>query len=366
MPAVRERVKALIINRYLVRELLLPFFAVGGVLTVIFTTYSMTRFLDKAADGLLRVSEVLQLTALKSFIAQEVLLPVSLFVALVIALGRLYSDWEMTALRSFGFAERQVLFPIMSVALGFSLVVAAFSLIGRPWAYEYLYRLEVEAEATSELERIKPGRFYLYDDAARTVFIEELEVEDDEIRGLFVRSMIGDDLEIISAPSGTVREHVSDKNHRVDLRNAQVYRKSAEGTDFLGIFGELRIFVPVAAVQPVGYKPKSQNSFVLRESDAPIDQAEYQWRLSAPVSTILLALLAVLLGRSRPRQGRFARLTVAVIIYAVYFNVLGIGRTWVEQGSAATLWWVPVAFAVVIVLGYVPWARWFRRPRRLS
>ena len=73
-----------------------------------FTTYSMTRFLDKAADGLLRTSEVLQLTALKSVIAQEVLWPVSLYVALVIALGRLYSDWEMTALRSFGFAERQI------------------------------------------------------------------------------------------------------------------------------------------------------------------------------------------------------------------------------------------------------------------
>ena len=73
MPVVRERVRALIINRYLVRELLLPFIAVSGVLTIIFTTYSMTRFLDKAADGLLKTSEVLQLTALKSFIAQEVL-----------------------------------------------------------------------------------------------------------------------------------------------------------------------------------------------------------------------------------------------------------------------------------------------------
>ena len=80
----------------------------------------------------------------------------------------------------------------------------------------------------------------------------------------------------------------------------------------------------------------------------------------------LLALLAVLLGRSRPRQGRFARLTGAVVIYAVYFNVLGIGRTWVEQGTAVTLWWVPATFAVCIVLAYVPWARWLRRPRRAA
>jgi lipopolysaccharide export system permease protein len=335
----------------------LPFVAVGGVLTAIFTTYSMTRFLDKAADGLLRTSEVLQLTALKSVIAQEVLIPVSLFVALVIALGRLYSDWEMTALRSFGFAEQRILLPILSVAAALAVVVALFSLVGRPWAYDQLYRLEVEAEATSGLDRIKPGRFYFYDEDARTVFIEDVPVAGDQITGLFIRSLDGDDVEIISAPEGTVREFVTAESHELDLRNAQIYRRSNSGSDFLGLFKRLRILVPVGAVQPVGYKPKSQNSFVLRESDQPADQAEYQWRLSTPISTVLLALLAVPLGRSRPRQGRFARLTLAVIIYAVYFNVLGISRTWVEQGTALTLWWVPLTFAAAISLAYLPWPR---------
>ena len=99
---------------------------------------------------------------------------------------------------------------------------------------------------------------------------------------------------------------------------------------------------------------------MLRLSDAPIDQAEYQWRLSTPVSTMLLALLAVPLGRSRPRQGRFARLTGAVVIYAVYFNLLGIGRTWVEQGSIDAMWVVSSGFAVFVVAFYVPWHRVFK------
>lgn len=336
---------------------MLPFVAVGGVLTAIFTTYSMTRFLDKAADGLLRTSEVLQLTVLKTVIAQEVLIPVSLFVALVIALGRLYSDWEMTALRSFGFAEQRILLPIMAVAVLLAIVVALFSLVGRPWAYDQLYRLEVEAEATSDLDRIKPGRFYFYDEDARTVFIEEAPPGGDRISGLFIREVDGEDVETISAPLGTVREFVTDESHELDLRDAQIYRRSGSGTDFLGIFKRLRILVPVGAVQRVGYEPKAQNSFVLRESDASIDQAEYQWRLSTPLSTLLLALLAVPLARSQPRQGRFARLTLAVVIYAIYFNVLGISRTWVEQGSAASLWWVPLTFAIAIAFAYLPWPR---------
>ena len=344
----------------------MPFVAVGGVLTAIFTTYSMTRFLDKAADGLLRTSEVLQLTALKTVIAQEVLIPVSLFVALVIALGRLYSDWEMTALRSFGFAEHRILRPILAMALTLAVVVGFFSLVGRPWAYGQLYKLEVEAEATSDLDRIKPGRFYFYDGNARTVFIEDVATKGNRITGLFVRTFDEGDVEVISAPQGVVREFVTEDSHELDLRDAQIYKRSKTGPDFLGIFGRLRILVPVGAVQRVGYKPKAQNSFVLRESDAPADQAEYQWRWSTAVSTMLLALLAVPLGRSRPRQWRFARLTLAVIIYAVYFNALGIGRTWVEQGTSLTLWWVPMTFAAMIVLAYLPWARiasWLRVSR---
>ena len=335
----------------------MPFVAVGGVLTAIFTTYSMTRFLDKAADGLLKTSEVLQLTALKSIIAQEVLWPVSLFVALVIALGRLYSDWEMTALRSFGFAEYRILMPIVSLAAVMALIVGVFSFAGRPWAYEQLYLLEAQAEATSDLDRIKPGRFYLYDDDARAVFIEDVPASGDRVSGLFIRSREGDDIQLISAPGGVVREFATEDSHELTLRDAQVYKKSATGTDFLGIFNSFRMFVPVAAVQPLGYKPKSQSSLVLRVSQAPIDQAEYQWRLSTPVSTMLLALLAVPLGRSRPRQGRFARLTGAVVIYAVYFNLLGIGRTWVEQGSTDAMWVVSSGFALFVIAFYLPWHR---------
>jgi lipopolysaccharide export system permease protein len=334
-----------------------PFVAVGGVLTAIFTTYSMTRFLDKAADGLLQTSEVLQLTLLKSVIAQEVLWPVSLFVALVIAMGRLYSDWEMTALRSFGFAEYRILLPIVSLAMFLALIVGIFSFAGRPWAYERLYRLEAQAEATSDLDRIKSGRFYLYDDDARAVFIEQVRGSGDRVSGLFIRSREGDDIRLISAPNGVVREFATADSHELTLQDAQLFKKSAAGTDFLGVFDSFKMFVPIAAVQAPGYRPKSQSSLALRASGTPVDQAEYQWRLSTPVSTMLLALLAVPLGRSRPRQGRFARLTGAVVIYAIYFNLLGIGRTWVEQGSPDSMWWVSSGFALFVVAFYVPWHR---------
>ena len=92
----------MIIDRYLRREISMPFLAVSVVLAAIFVTYSLTRFLIDANAGLLRPSEVLQLTFLKSLISLEVLLPLSLYLSVLIGLGRLHSDSEIYAMRSSG------------------------------------------------------------------------------------------------------------------------------------------------------------------------------------------------------------------------------------------------------------------------
>jgi lipopolysaccharide export system permease protein len=115
--------------------------------------------------------------------------------------------------------------------------------------------------------------------------------------------------------------------------------------------------MPAGQPDPVGYKTKSSSTFELLESDNNDDKAELQWRISTPLSALLLALLAIPLSRSRPRQGRYARILGAMIIYAVYFNLLDVSRTWVEQGTASTIWWAPGALAALVALLYFPWRK---------
>jgi lipopolysaccharide export system permease protein len=90
---------------------------------------------------------------------------------------------------------------------------------------------------------------------------------------------------------------------------------------------------------------------VLRASTDPDDRAELAWRRAVPAMLITLALLAVPLARLRPRQGRFARIGVAVIAYFAYSNLLAAARVWIEKDepiAAFGLWWVhlmPIALA---------------------
>jgi lipopolysaccharide export system permease protein len=115
----------------------------------------------------------------------------------------------------------------------------------------------------------------------------------------------------------------------------------------------------------VGYKTKSTSTFDLRDSGGTEDLAEFQWRMSTPLSALLLTLLAIPLSRSKPRQGRYARILAAIVIYAVYFNLLDVGRTWVESGTSPGIWWVPMLLGLLVLVLYVPWLRFARKlPRR--
>jgi lipopolysaccharide export system permease protein len=74
--------------------------------------------------------------------------------------------------------------------------------------------------------------------------------------------------------------------------------------------------------------------------------------LSTPLSTILLALVGVPLSRSNPRRGKYAKLGVAIVIFAVYYQLFVIARTWVEKGRVDPLigiWWVPLLLAGLAV-----------------
>jgi lipopolysaccharide export system permease protein len=93
--------------------------------------------------------------------------------------------------------------------------------------------------------------------------------------------------------------------------------------------------------------------------------AEFQWRLSTPLATILLALIGVPLSRSSPRHGKYAKITTAVVIFAVYYNLSALTKKWVERGILDTLpgiWWIQLLLAgLLLVLLWQPTTGFHRR-----
>ena len=350
----------MIIDHYLRREISVPFLAVIGVLVSIFITYALTRFLMDVNAALLAPSDLFLLTMLKALISLEVLLPLSLYLAVLMGLGRLHSDSEVYAMRASGISEMRVLRPIIAVAALLAILIGLFSIFVRPWAYAESYAIKARVEAATEVDRVRGARFYNFEDSGRTVFVKTVSGKGRDLEEIFIRSGNGEDLQVITASSGQLAYLARPEHHQLILNNANVFRRTRDGPDLFAELGRFSLWLPAGQPDPVGYKTKSSSTFELMESENNDDKAELQWRTSTPLSALLLALLAIPLSRARPRQGRYARILGAMIVYAVYFNMLDVSRTWVEQGSARYIWWAPGLLALLVAILYIPWKKLFR------
>ena len=356
----------MIIDRYMMREVGLPFIAVSAVLLVIFMTYSLTYFLMDADAGLMQASEAIHLTALKSLISLELLLPLSFYFAVMLGMGRLYSDSEIYAMRSGGISEMRLMRPVILLAILLAAFTAFLSVYARPWAYQRSYEFRAAARAASDVDRIQPARFYHFNDSRRTVFIEHLSDNGKSVNGVFVRTRKGNDLTVITSVNGMLEYRARADHHRLTLFDAYVYKRVAKAPDMFAELGSFSIWLPIGEPEPVGYKTKASTTLDLITATDSMDSAEFQYRLSTPLSALLLALLAIPLSRGRPRQGRYARILLALIIYAVYTNFMDVSKTWVEQGRSPHIWWVPAIMAVIVGTPYVPWGKLYRKAKSAS
>ena len=116
-------------------------------------------------------------------------------------------------------------------------------------------------------------------------------------------------------------------------------------------FAEHGIPYRLPKLEPADPEPRQMPVTALLRSKDILEIAELQWRVGVPISTLLLGFLAVPLSRSRPREGRYGRLAIGLLVFIIYFNLLSAAKSWLEQGSVPPqigLWWV---HAGVLLLG---------------
>jgi len=351
----------LIIDRHLVRQIAMPFLLVSAVLLMIFVGFSLSKFLTQADAGLLNTGEVVRLTLLKVLISLDVLLPISLFFGLMLGLGSLHNDSEIVAMQAGGISESHIIRPVVTLAIPLALATAVLSIYIRPWAYTQSYQIRSIAAASSDIDRIKEGQFYLTrhtdpegEHKERAIFIEKIS-SDKALENIFIRTRIGNELQIISSQTGAFVERPESAYHMLQLDDARIFKHVENGPDLFARIDHFTIKVANKQPGPPQYKTKAIASAELLLSDVPKERAEYQWRISTPITTLLLALLTVPLSHSRPRHGRYAKLLLAFAIYAAYYTLIEVSQTWVIQQKTTSIWWTPALLALVVALLYIPW-----------
>jgi lipopolysaccharide export system permease protein len=356
----------MIIDRYIMREIVQPTVVVCGVLVFIFGCYMATRFLADALVGQLPGTTVLILILLRIAIALEVLLPTTLYLSVVVALGRLYKDSEMTALSACGVSMGRILRPVFATAVVIAVVVASLSLFIRPWAYDKYYLLKANAEANFDLTRMNDGTFYEIEDGMRVIYAEKVDQQQDEAKRVFIRTERDDTIQVIYARRANQTTDLATGIQILVFTDGYVYEFSRTGEEGRVIHFEQSAMPLEPSENPrLKYRVKSASTGSLARSDDSEEIAEFHWRLSTPLATVLLAMLGVPLSRSSPRRGKYAKITTAVVIFAIYYNLSALAKKWVGKGiidAFPGIWWIHLLLVgLLLVLFWQPSMAFFRR-----
>ncbi len=345
------------LERYISYEVLKPMAVVLLIFATLFACFSSARYLAEAVTETLGLYYLLELIFLKTFIALEVLTPVALYVAVIIGLGRLHRDQEIIAMRASGLSNRHIIRAVLLIAVPTAIAVGLLSVAGRPWAYERSYWLDAQANADLNTDRFQAGRFYGNEDAERVIYIGQKDPDTGVMRQIFHYVRRPDSSEITMASRATRSQVPPDAAPALNLFQGYVYRlHHSDAVDEVTQYDTL-VRNPDPQAEAVGYKRKAASTLALSQSAEPTDIAELQWRLSRPLVTILLALIAIPLSRNSPRQGKNERAFIAAFVFAVYYNLSGVARTWVEQGLVAQfpgIWWLHALMLVLLVIIFAP------------
>jgi len=358
----------LILSRHITAEITKPMLLGIGMLLIVFTGYSFAVKLSEAASGAIPMDVVAQLIGLNSLIALEILLPTAMYLSIIATLSRFYRDSEMTVMHSTGFSEARVVRTVGLFTLFIAAIVGAISLYGRPWAYRQTYQIEADARAEFDIRKIEPGHFIELQDAKYVLFANGVDKAGGKLHDVFLQSEKGRGnnrkVQVIYAREALMPPIVFGAARNFVFRNGYSYLLDTRGRkDTTLHFKELIIPVP-GIEKDNSYRRKAESTRNLAMSDAAKDIAEYQWRLSTPLATLSLALLAVPLSRSSPRQGRHTSIIVAIAVYAGLFVLMSAVRSWVADGKipgTPGIWWVYILPAVLFAgLMLAPRLRWKR------
>ena len=356
-----------LISRYVLRETFSSWLIVTAVLVVIFMSNQFAETLDDAAGNELPRDAVFAVLGLTSLQYITWLAPIGLFLGILLALARMNRDSEMVALEACGVGPPRLLLPISVLTLILSATVAWLSLIGTPEASRRVEQIRLEARESLEIGVLEAGTFTSPDSGETIIYAQE--VEGNEIRDVFIQRNDGSRVVVIVAARGE-RRLEADGHLSFVLYDGRRY-EGVPGERSFRIVEFAEHGMPVRLLrQRGGERPVATKTLAdLAGSSDPADRAELQWRISSPLSLFILALLAVPLSRSRPREGRYARLGIGLLIYITYLNLLSIARAWVERDEVPGwlgVWWVHAMLGALglVLLGLQ--AGWFARARRAA
>ena len=345
-----------VLDRMIALDLLKTLLSVWTVIVVIIVSRKFIKILDKAVEGHISNDTLLTILGLKTVSAGISLLPAATFMALLMVLGRLYKDQEMSAIAAAGGGAGTIYRAVFLMVFPLSIIAFALSLYASPWAESRVQRLMNQDEQSADIRGIAAGKFSEYSRGDLVFYVEDIG-PDNIMHKVFVQDRKKDSLSIVTAEHSHF-EALPGGHYIVFENGERIQGHPGDYNYVIENFKEYAVKVKERAVSAL-LAPNAVSSENLWKSTLPREIAELQSRLSLPIGIVLLAFIAVPLSRVSPRGGIYGSMLMGFMIYFSYGNLSSIAQSWIIRGSIQVwpgVFWVTF---VMVIIGLVLLANWY-------
>ena len=349
-----KEIITVILSRYLTKEIFKSQLAILFILLLMFFSQQLISVLNSAVSGKIPTDLVLSLLGLGMPALSQFMLPLSLFVALLLTLGRLYAESEITVMRACGVGQSLLTKVALFLSI-FTTALAAYNVFTlTPWAIDTQSKMLAEAKSNPRFSALSAGQFMSA--GGYVLFIESINNEANTLNDIYV---FQPDQQKKNRPSVVVAstgelQGLSNGDQLLTLKNSTRYEGTATTADFrIAHFEKYTAYLGYQGVNSSEKLMQRATFSSLINDKSPEAQAELQWRFALVLAVPLMAMLAVPMSSVNPRQGRFAKVIPAVLLYLIYFLLQSSLKSAGSSGKLDTTIWMPLVSTFFLVLGII-------------
>jgi len=351
------------IAKYIRHNLVTLFFAIIFIIGLVLFGNQFVLMVQESVERGIPLQELTPLMSFNMIRDVSLILSLSLFLAIILTISQLYKNSEAVVMNSMGLSDKHFIVFIQPLVLLSFVIIFFLTVYAVPWAKQQKNIMEEETKNAPEFSFITEGEFEVFKQGEIVFYASESKsldtIEEQNMEEIFIYAFDNEKPVIVLA---------SEAKKYIDSESESIYLRLKDGVRYQGIPGNENINILNFDLYDLeivsGELQKSIVNYTKIEGKSTLDlikeggryaNAELQWRLSQPITVLILSVIGVFLGKTSPRGGNGVNLLIGVIVFMLYYNGLLVAKSAIELGQMDPiigLWGVHLLMVLLLLLLY--------------
>jgi len=329
------------IARYIRRNLVTLFFAIFFIIGLFVFGNRIVLTAQESFEQGIPFQELIPLISFNMIRDVTLIITLSFFLAIILSISQLYKNSEAIVMNSMGLSDKHFVVFIQPTVLLTFIIITFLTIYAVPWAKQQKNIVEEETKNASEFSFITKGEFEEFKQGDIVFYASESKTLDtlgeQNFEEIFIYSTDEEKPMIVLA---------SEARKYIDPRTNSTYLRLKDGIRYQGIPSDENISILDFDLYDLeiisGELQKSLAIYTKIEGKSTVDlikaggsyaNAELQWRLSQPITVLILSFFGIFLGKTSPRGGKGVNLLIGIIVFMLYNNGLLVAKRAIELGQ---------------------------------